>query len=74
MRSAFPYTTARRFAKGPWPEVPAVEMPTGDTSIPISFLRDIADALLKRPGATATGNRATRLPQSTKIRVLRRSY
>jgi hypothetical protein len=37
MRSAFPYTTARRFAKGPWPEVPAVEMPTGDTSIPISF-------------------------------------
>jgi hypothetical protein len=27
-------------------------MPTGDTSIPISFLRDVADALLKRPGAT----------------------
>jgi hypothetical protein len=27
-------------------------MPTGDTSIPLSFLRDVADALLKRPGAT----------------------
>jgi proteasome lid subunit RPN8/RPN11 len=26
-------------------------MPTGDTSIPISLLRDVADALLKRPGA-----------------------
>jgi hypothetical protein len=38
-------------AKGPWSEVPAVEMPTGDTSIPISLLRDVADALLKRPGA-----------------------
>ncbi|PTL76628.1 hypothetical protein DAT35_49170 [Vitiosangium sp. GDMCC 1.1324] len=26
-------------------------MPTGDTSIPISLLQDVADALLKRPGA-----------------------
>lgn len=26
-------------------------MPTGDTSIPISLLRDVADALLKLPGA-----------------------
>lgn len=40
-------------ARGPWPEVPAVEMPTGDTSIPISLLRDTADALLKLPGAKA---------------------
>jgi hypothetical protein len=39
------------FARGPWPEVPAVEMPTGDTSIPISLLQDVADALLERPGA-----------------------
>lgn len=38
------------FAHGPWSEVPAVEMPTGDASIPISLLRDVADALLKRPG------------------------
>lgn len=38
-------------AKGPWSEVPAVEMPAGDTSIPIALLRDVADALLKRPGA-----------------------
>jgi hypothetical protein len=38
-------------AKGPWSEVPAVEMPSGDTSIPIALLRDVADALLKRPGA-----------------------
>ena len=37
--------------RGPWSEVPAVEMPTGDTSIPISLLRDVADALLKLPGA-----------------------
>jgi hypothetical protein len=37
--------------RGPWPEVPAVEMPTGDTSIPISLLQDVADALLKLPGA-----------------------
>ncbi len=41
-----------RVARGPWSEVPAVEMPTGDTSIPIDMLRDVADALLKRPGAT----------------------
>ena len=38
-------------ARGPWSEVPAVEMPTGDSSIPISLLRDAAEALLKRPGA-----------------------
>ncbi len=38
-------------ARGPWSEVPAVEMPTGDTSIPIALLRDVADALLRRPGA-----------------------
>jgi hypothetical protein len=48
-----PHTTAQDadVAKGPWAEVPAVEMPTGDTSIPISLLRDVADALLKLPGA-----------------------
>jgi hypothetical protein len=48
-----PNTTPQdaRITKGPWSEVPAVEMPTGDTSIPISLLRDVADALLKRPGA-----------------------
>lgn len=40
-----------RSARGPWSEVPAVEMPTGDVSIPIHLLRDVADALLKRPGA-----------------------
>jgi len=39
-------------ANGPWSEVPALEMPTGDTSITIALLRDVADALLKRPGAT----------------------
>jgi hypothetical protein len=38
-------------AHGPWSEVPALEMPTGDTSIPIALLRDVADALLKQPGA-----------------------
>ena len=38
-------------ARGPWSEVPAVEMPTGDSSLPITLLRDVADALLKRPGA-----------------------
>jgi hypothetical protein len=48
-----PNTPARgaSVAQGPWSEVPAVEMPTGDMSIPISLLRDVADALLKRPGA-----------------------
>lgn len=48
-----PNTTAQdaSFSRGPWSEVPAVEMPTGDTSIPIALLRDVADALLKRPGA-----------------------
>jgi hypothetical protein len=48
-----PNTTAQDadVAKGPWSEVPVVEMPTGDTSIPIALLRDVADAILKRPGA-----------------------
>jgi hypothetical protein len=46
-----PLTPDEPFARGPWPEVPAVEMPTGDTSIPISLLQDVADALLERPGA-----------------------
>jgi hypothetical protein len=48
-----PNTTAQDtdFARGPWSEVPIMEMPTGDTSIPISLLRDTADALLKLPGA-----------------------
>ncbi|WP_186002158.1 hypothetical protein [Corallococcus sp. Z5C101001] len=40
-------------ARGPWSEVPSVEMPTGETSIPISLLRDVADALLQLPGAKA---------------------
>jgi hypothetical protein len=38
-------------ARGPWSEVPAFAMPTGDTSIPIELLRDVGDALLKRGGA-----------------------
>jgi hypothetical protein len=38
-------------SRGPWSEVPAVEMPAEDASIPISLLRDVANALLKRPGA-----------------------
>ncbi|ATB32593.1 hypothetical protein [Melittangium boletus] len=38
-------------AKGPWSQVPAVEMPAGDASIPITLLRDAADALLMLPGA-----------------------
>lgn len=46
-----PRPSEQRVARGPWSEVPAVEMPTGDTSMPISLLRDVADALLKRPGA-----------------------
>jgi hypothetical protein len=47
-----PHTTGQgAAAKGPWSEVPAIEMPTGDTSIPIGLLRDVADALLKRSGA-----------------------
>lgn len=37
--------------RGPWSEVPTVEMPTEDTTLPISLLRDVADALLKLPGA-----------------------
>ncbi|NTX51912.1 hypothetical protein HR086_11375 [Myxococcus sp. CA039A] len=40
-------------ARGPWSEVPAVEMPTGDASIPISLLQDVAEAMLKLPGAKA---------------------
>jgi hypothetical protein len=48
-------------ARGPWSEVPAVEMPTGDTSIPIALLRDVADALLERPGAKVC-DPATRRP------------
>ena len=48
-----PYTTAQDAdaAKGPWSKVAALEMPTGDTSIPIGLLRDVADALLRLPGA-----------------------
>ncbi len=48
-----PNSTAQnaRVARGPWAEIPAVEVPAGDTSIPIDLLRDVADALLKRPGA-----------------------
>ena len=48
-----PYTTAPNapIAQGPWAEVPAMELPSGDSAIPIGFLRDVADALLKRPGA-----------------------
>ncbi|MCY1017305.1 hypothetical protein [Pyxidicoccus sp. MSG2] len=48
-----PNTTAQdaTITKGPWSEVPAVEMTVGDSSIPIALLRDVADALLKRPGA-----------------------
>jgi hypothetical protein len=38
-------------SRGPWSDVSTIEMPTGDASIPISLLRDIADALLKLPGA-----------------------
>lgn len=40
-------------ARGPWTAVPAVELPAGDTSVPISLLRDMAEALLKLPGARA---------------------
>ena len=58
-----PNTTAQgaQVARGPWSEVPVIEMPTGDTSIPIALLRDVADALLKRPGATVC-DPATRRP------------
>jgi len=38
-------------ARGPWAEVPSIEMPTGDSSIPISLIQDAAEAILKRPGA-----------------------
>ncbi|WP_233585593.1 hypothetical protein [Corallococcus sp. CA054B] len=37
--------------RGPWAEVPAVEMPAGDNAIPIGLIRDVADAFLTRPGA-----------------------
>jgi hypothetical protein len=42
-----PYTAAQDalVGRGPWPKVPSVEMPTGDTTVPISLLRDVADAL-----------------------------
>jgi hypothetical protein len=59
-----PSSTAARdssFGRGPWSEVAAVEMPTGDTSIPIALLQDVADALLRRPGAK-TCDVATRRP------------
>src|SRR5690242_12057924 len=51
--SPLPNTTTQDadIGRGPWSKVPSVEMPAGDTSIPISLLRDVADALLKRPGA-----------------------
>ncbi|MFB1483999.1 hypothetical protein [Corallococcus sp. RDP092CA] len=45
-----PYASAK-MARGPWAEVPSVEMPAGDNSIPIDLMRDVADAFLKRPGA-----------------------
>lgn len=47
--------------RGPWAEVASIEMPTGDASIPIDLLRDVAEALLKRPGATVC-DPATRRP------------
>src|SRR6218665_4449 len=50
-RIAHPIAQTANEAKGPWPEVPIVGMPTGDTSIPIELLHDAADALLQRPGA-----------------------
>ncbi|WP_233602349.1 hypothetical protein [Corallococcus sp. CA047B] len=40
-------------ARGPWSEVPSVVMPAGDASIPIDLLRDVAEAMLKLPGAKA---------------------
>jgi hypothetical protein len=40
-----------RVSKGPWSEVPSIEMPTADASIPIGLLRDVAEAFLKRPGS-----------------------
>ncbi|WP_434385112.1 hypothetical protein [Melittangium boletus] len=43
----------RKASRGPWPEVPAVEMTDEETSVPIGLLRDVANALLKRAGATA---------------------
>jgi len=44
-------TSNASIARGPWSQVATVEMPTGDTSIPIGLLQDVADALLKHPGA-----------------------
>ena len=52
---------AAAIARGPWSEVPTIEMPTGDTSIPIGLLQDVAEALLKRPGATVC-DQATQRP------------
>jgi hypothetical protein len=49
--SPAPTAQGATMARGPWSEVPAVEMPTEDASIPIALLRDVADALLRRPGA-----------------------
>ena len=48
-------------SRGPWAEVPAVEMPTEDSSIPINLIRDAADALLRLPGARVC-DPATRKP------------
>ncbi|MFP2924430.1 hypothetical protein ACLESO_04280 [Pyxidicoccus sp. 3LG] len=39
--------------RGPWPKVSAVEVPTGDMSIPADLIRDVAKALLELPGARA---------------------
>ncbi|WP_375743049.1 hypothetical protein NR800_31555 [Corallococcus interemptor] len=47
-----PFADAKT-GRGPWTEVPAVEMPAGDNSIPIGLIRDVADAFLTRPGARA---------------------
>jgi hypothetical protein len=51
--SSPPFLTAQDAVspRGPWSEVPSFEMPSGDTSIPIALLRDVADGLLRLPGA-----------------------
>jgi hypothetical protein len=51
--SSLPTLTAQDAvsSSGPWSQVPALEMPTGDTSIPFALLQDVADALLRLPGA-----------------------
>jgi len=38
-------------ARGPWKQVPATEVSTGEGSLPIGLLRDVAEALLTLPGA-----------------------